>query len=1191
MSRLNSKVLLIIFILFNFPILSTLEAQENLDTKKEVSRTIFISGNTGLSPDTAVLDAIVRDSGDEMEPVLLLLGNIINEEGFLPENEGRERSKEFLRKDLLSPLEDFHGKIIFTPGKNEWTAQGPQALDDMESFLQEESNREFWPNDGCPLERESLGEDVTIISVDSQWFLENWDKYPEMNNKCDLDSREEFFAEFQDDLKDSQGKLIIVALHHPVMSNTRFSLFDRVIGITPQSFEHNKYKELRGRLETLASQFNDVIFVSGRDQNLQYIKNERNPQIISGSASSTRKARLGKNGKFAAAEKGYAKLLIFDDRSSEVQFYKVKNGNSILLHSEKIEREHPIFEEEDFRSVGEVKDSITASIYSSEETKKTDFYEWLWGKRYRNLYSLPIKAPILYLDSLSGNIRPIYEGGGQQSRSLRLKNDKKNEYVLRALRKDPLQYIQADLVKTSYIRDFADNTVAERYVLDFFTTAHPYAPFAVNGLSDAAGILHASPEIYYLPPQKALGIFNEEYAGALYLLEAHVGDENRDMKIFGEPDDILSSSDLFKELKGSKENFVDRDLFIRARLFDMLIGDWDRHQDQWRWAEFRENGKKRYEPIPRDRDHAFSRYDGPMLDLLKAAVPSLRKMQSYDSEIEDLKWFNWSGYPLDLRILTGSEWENWKEQANFLQQEITDAKIEQAFENLPKEVRGKEIEKIKNALKGRRENLENIARRYYDYLQEFQVVTGTNQNDEFKIERKAEGKTEISILQDDRETFRNTFDSAETGEVWIYGLDGEDTFTISGQGNDLLKLKVLGGEEKDTYNFINPKRAKLYDYKSAKNEILNPESRKWLVDSYDINHYDYLKRKYSVNTISPSADFVPDAGFTMGVKDVYTTYGLSNNPFSSQYSLAANYFFASNGFDLHASAEFANVFYNWNFRVQGLYTSPNYYMNYFGTGNETSYEKAEVTKKFNRVKLQKWQISPSLIWRNQAGASFELNAILESQEVSYEEESFLAEKFSPKNDIFDTQLYAGGEMHFNYLNKNNQAFPSLGSGLDLIAGYKQNIDSNGNQFGYIEPSFSVNYPLIPSGFAAIATKVGGEVILGNDYEFYHAATIGGNNSLRGYRNHRFNGQRSFYHSTDLRTALGLIRTKFIPIVVGVSAGFDYGRVWTDNETSHKWHNDYGGSVWISAALAMTANVGFYHGEDGNRLAFTLNFKY
>ena len=38
----------------------------------------------------------------------------------------------------------------------------------------------------------------------------------------------------------------------------------------------------------------------------------------------------------------------------------------------------------------------------------------------------------------------------------------------------------------------------------------------------------------------------------------------------------------------------------------MLIGDWDRHQDQWRWIEFKENGKKVYRPMPRDRDQAFS---------------------------------------------------------------------------------------------------------------------------------------------------------------------------------------------------------------------------------------------------------------------------------------------------------------------------------------------------------------------------------------------------------------------------------------------------------------------------------------------------------------------------------------------------------------------------------------------------------
>ncbi len=138
---------------------------------------------------------------------------------------------------------------------------------------------------------------------------------------------------------------------------------------------------------------------------------------------------------------------------------------------------------------------------------------------------------------------------------------------------------------------------------------------------------------------------------------------------------------------------------------------------------------------------------------------------------------------------------------------------------------------------------------------------------------------------------------------------------------------------------------------------------------------------------------------------------------------------------------------------------------------------------------------------------------------------------------------------------------------------------------------SFNYPLIPSGYAVFATKVGGELIFGDDYEIYHAATIGGNRSLRGYRNHRFNGKQAFYHSTDLRTALGIFENRVIPLVYGVTAGFDYGRVWVPGEDSEQWHSNYGGSIWISAGFALTGNIGLYHGDDGNRLSVMLNFKY
>ena len=50
----------------------------------------------------------------------------------------------------------------------------------------------------------------------------------------------------------------------------------------------------------------------------------------------------------------------------------------------------------------------------------------------------------------------------------------------------------------------------------------------------------------------------------------------------------------------------DQDQVLRSRLFDIWIGDWDRHDDQWRWASFKDkNGFTYYQPIPRDRDQIF----------------------------------------------------------------------------------------------------------------------------------------------------------------------------------------------------------------------------------------------------------------------------------------------------------------------------------------------------------------------------------------------------------------------------------------------------------------------------------------------------------------------------------------------------------------------------------------------------------
>ncbi|APG60667.1 metallophosphatase [Christiangramia salexigens] len=1175
-------------------------SQNEQGTKnKEIVHSVYVTSNTGNRTDEnnrILLTEIAKTSRNEKSSSLVVVGNVVPEKGYPNKDNGRKEVEEYLKQNLLDHLKDFNGKVIFTPGYNEWQADAPDNIDDLESFLQDNSDSEFWPNDGCPIEGESLSDDVELVMVDSQWYLEDWDDHPYINNKCDYKTRLQFITEFQDELKDNQGKTILVAVHHPVLSKTKVGFFEKIIGAGSQSWRNPEYKDLRGQLETLASQYNDVIFLSGNNTNMQFVQDDGIEQIISGVTEKPKKAKPEKDkGHFASYELAYAKVNIFKDGSSNVEFFEVNSRGSKQIFSEQIKRERTRIEEVSWLSKDQFGETQPASVYTEEETDKDPLYKFLWGEHYRPLYSTKFDFPVLFLDTLPGNMRPIAEGGGHQSRSLRFIDDDEHEYTLRALKKSAIRFIQSTVVTNHYVEDYLKNTVAERYVQDFYTTAHPYAPMAVNGLMDALEIKHATPKIYYVPKQEALGIYNKDYGNELYMLEEHVGDENKDLKAFGSPKDIISTKDLMLEMAESKEAYVDEDLYLRARLLDMLIGDWDRHSDQWRWAEYKEGDKKRYEPIPRDRDQAFPRFDGPVISLLKLGYPQLMSMENYDAMINRPKWFNVAAFPLDKTFIKTSKWEDWKQQVEYIQNQITPEVIEESFKSLPAGTeKHASVEKIKEILNARKANLEKIARDYYELLKKYDVITGTEDDDKFNITRQKNGVTNIEIINEDgRVVFNTSYNSGETDQLWIYGLDGDDEFVIDGDGDDLIKLKILGGEENDIYDFRNKRKAKLYDYKSKKNTIKTPGARKWLVDSYDINNYDPNKKMLTKLTMLPSLSFNSDTGLKVGAKTTYTTYGLVTNPFTTQQSLSANYYFDTQGFDLGYYGEFAQVFYNWNLGIDAYYSSPNFTMNYFGEGNDVQYDPDDVSRDFNRVKIQQWRFAPSLIWKNVPKSSFYFKPMIESYEVSDDDARYIGQAFDPSNDVYTDQLYAGAEVNYNYFNKDNVAFPSRGMELDLTAGYKTNIDNANNEFGYIRPMLSIDYPLHESGVAAIATKIGGEAIIGDNYEFYHGAFLGGGdqNSLRGYRNQRFNGKYAFYQNTDLRVGITQFRTNFIPIRMGVSGGFDYGRVWLDDDNSGDWHTNYGGSVFINAFYAFTGNLGYYVGDDGGRFNFSINFNF
>ena len=149
---------------------------ENSNSKKEVSHSFYITSNVGNVPFNEaqkILEQINNASVNDNEATLLLIGNVLDKEGFSSHDDEQNEVKNNLQP-LMNLWDNFNGNVILTPGENEWLKDAPQSIDDLESFLQDNSKAKFWPNDGCPLEKETINNEVVLEMVDSQWFLEDW---------------------------------------------------------------------------------------------------------------------------------------------------------------------------------------------------------------------------------------------------------------------------------------------------------------------------------------------------------------------------------------------------------------------------------------------------------------------------------------------------------------------------------------------------------------------------------------------------------------------------------------------------------------------------------------------------------------------------------------------------------------------------------------------------------------------------------------------------------------------------------------------------------------------------------------------------------------------------------------------------------------------------------------------------------
>jgi len=329
----------------------------------------------------------------------------------------------------------------------------------------------------------------------------------------------------------------------------------------------------------------------------------------------------------------------------------------------------------------------------------------------------------------------------------------------------------------------------------------------------------------------------------------------------------------------------------------------------------------------------------------------------------------------------------------------------------------------------------------------------------------------------------------------------------------------------------------------------------------------------------------------LGFNFTKTNFGFERNPFTSQHNIQSAFYLATSGFDVSYSGEFANVVKHLNAGIDVQFNSPNYATNFFGFGNESVNYNFEDEDTFgldyNRVKIRTVSIKPSLIWRGQLGASFKVAALYENNAVERTLGRYIA-ILSSDLPLFDAQNFYGLDASYYFENKDNHAFPTIGFQVGLQTGFKSNIKT-GKGFGYVIPQIGFDYKLISSGNVVLATNFNGHINLGNNFEFYQGATLGGDTGLRGFRNERFTGKNAFAQSTDIRWNFTNLKTNIVPIKLGTYVGFDYGRVWLLNENSNQWHNSFGGGFFVNIANMVTANLSAFNSNEDFRFAFKLGF--
>lgn len=794
---------------------------------------------------------------------------------------------------------------------------------------------------------------------------------------------------------------------------------------------------------------------------------------------------------------------------------------------------------------------------ASKNYERKASYQKKWGEHYRREWSTPVKFKKVLLDTLAGGLTPYDAGGGRQSKTLRLKDKDGREYVLRSI----------DKSFGKALPEIYQGTFLEDIINDQVTIGHPYAALVIPTLAEAAGVYHANPEIIFIPSQSPLDSFNKDFGNQLYLFEQRPDENWETAANFGYSKNIVGTEKMLSELKEDNDHSVDQVSYVRARLFDFLIGDWGRHEDQWRWASFKNGDEKIYKPVPRDRDQAFTKFDGKWL---KAGISAgdLDHLQSYDDPDPDIKTFNFTARNLDRRLTTGLSLQQWIDIAKEMQRSVTDAIIYKATRQLPREVMNISGRELMTGLKARRDRLVQSATDYYKFLAKDVDIVGSDKKELFHINRSNDNETVVKVYKlkvtgdsTDKLIYERTFNGSETQEIRLYGMGDDDVFRLVGKTNKGILLRVIGGSGNDVLedrSFVSggKKLTQVYD-DEKKGFQTSGETRLRISNDSILNSYEYKSFEYDKKGFGVTPGFF---SLTLGWGE--TRHDWKKEPAGKEHSIKLKYSINRQAVYIDYKTTFYQLLGKWNVFVGAGAGVPNV-VNFFGVGNETKFETYD--RKFFRLRSHEYYGKLG-VNRTIGRSQIEFDGFYQTVKVKLDSNRVIAKFANTGNGYADLSRkhFAGADLNYKYQDVDNPVIPSKGFRFMSSATYTYNLTTPDHSFTRLSSDASVYIPLLK--FISLGIRAGGAANFGHS-EFYQLNILGSHDNLRGFRKYRFYGKQMAYNNNELRFMFDA-HNKIFNGKYGFITFYDQGRVWYPGENpiaigSDIWHSSYGAGAFVS----------------------------